>query len=205
MTTSHKITAAALALCLLILVAVGYGWTKEHIEAAVLSAQQKADAEAAVQIADAEARNQETLKATLADYAVQRQAVQTPAQVVRAIPQVINLPAPVVQITEAQAKAANTALPNAPPLTGGDLILPAASAKAFYDAQLDCKVGAAKLDACTVTTANQKETLDLKDKEIGQLNIAVKGGTKWQRTMRALKFIGIGVAIGAGAAAVAMK
>jgi hypothetical protein len=201
MTTAHKVTSGlAIALAGLLLF-VAYSYMKEHEASAVVAAQVKADKAAADAIAAKELENQQHLADGLAGYAKLKQTVTTPAQVVQALPQVVNVPAPIVQMTDAQVKTANAALPDGPKLSEGDLIIPAASVKPFYDAQVDCKAKETKLSSCQLTTSNQSDLIAVKDREIVQLQTALKGGTKWKRTKSTLKFIGVGVAVGAATSA----
>jgi hypothetical protein len=206
LTNAHKITLA-LALCLAgFLLFAAYGWTKEHEARAVVEAQQQVEQKAQAQIAAQQAQNAQQLKDTLAMLMSMKQAVQTTPQIVQALPQVITLPSAIREVTPEQAKAAAAApaLPDAPQLAAGDLIIPKADAKTFFDSQVDCRANAAKASSCAETVANQKAVLALKDTEIQQLNVAVKGGTRWQRTKSALKWIGVGALVGAAAAAVAI-
>jgi hypothetical protein len=196
-----------LALCLAgFLLCAGYGWTREHEARAVVEAQQQIEAKAQAQIAAQQEKNVEQLKDTLAALIAMKQAVQTPAQIVQALPQLITLPQTIREVTPEQAKAAAAApaLPDAPQIGAGDLIIPKADSKAFFDAQVDCKANSAKAASCAETVENQKAVMALKDTEIKQLNIALKGGTKWQRTKSALKWIGVGAAAGAVGAAIAI-
>jgi hypothetical protein len=198
MTTGHKATWALVALLALLLVWEGRSWLQAHDEALQYKVQQKADNAAAVSIAQKEAANQALLQQTVAALGQTKVTVRTPAQVVQALPQVMELPQPVHEVTVQQADAANAGqLPGAPTLAGGDLVIPAADAKAFYDAQVDCKIGAAKLASCTETVANDQALRAVKETELAQLQTALKGGTKWQRTKRALLWAGVGVGVGA--------
>lgn len=203
MTNAHKITLT-LALCLAaLLIVVGYGYMQEHEGRIVIDAQQKADAAAAKVIQDQESKNTAQLAAVLATLANMKQTIQTPAQIVQALPQVIQVPMPIREVTPEQAKAADAApeLPDAPKLSAGDLIIPQADAKAFFDAQVDCKANVAKLSSCQQTVNNQIATMTLDRVEISQLTTALKGGTKWYRTKAFFKAAGIGAAVGAGTAA----
>ena len=128
MTTAHKVTAAlAVALAGLLLFGA-YSYMKEHEANAVVATQVKADKAAADAIAVKERENQQHLAEVLAGYAKLKQTVKTPAQVVRALPQVVDLPSPIEQVTPDQIKAVAD-LPDAPKLQAGDLIIPAASRK----------------------------------------------------------------------------
>jgi hypothetical protein len=194
MTNAHKITLA-LALCLTGVVAfVGYAWIKEHEANAVLAAQEKVNKAAADAILTREKANQQQLADALKTYVAMKQQVQTPAQVVKALSQVIKLGEPIRQVTPEQAKAVEE-IPDGP--KEGDLIIPGIDAKAFYDTQVDCKANEVKLASCQVTVANQESTIAIKDTQIEQDHQALKGGTKWQRTKTALKWLGAGAATGA--------
>lgn len=200
MTTAHKITLTLAVILAAFLVYAGYGWLGAHDAALTLQTQQKVDAANSSKIAASESANQAQLVSSLAAIGTMRQQVQTPTQVVQAIPQVLTLPAPVVQVTQAQAKAAD-ALPDAPHVHTGDLIIPQEDVKPFYDAQLDCKVNATKLSSCTETVTNLTALGTVKDNEIKQQEVVIKGGTKWQRIKRAAKWTAIGSVIGGGAVA----
>ena len=108
----------------------------------------------------------------------------------------ITLPAPVREVTKEQA-----ALPESP-VKQGDGIIPAESMKAWFDAQADCKVNAAKLSTCEQAAANYQAIIAVKDKQIAEDQVVIKGGTKGQRFRAALKWglIGAGVGVGAGLA-----
>lgn len=203
MTTAHKVTAAALVVCAALMITFGYGWFKEHDAAIVIAAQQKADANAEQHIQAAEAANQEQLTSTLATYTSLKQQTTTPVQIVQQLPKVITLPAPIVQVTQAQADAAAKApaLPDAPAIQAGDLVIPKADSKAFFDAQVDCKAGAAKLISCGQTTANLTALDAVKDTQINQLQTALKGGTKLHRAKSALTWGTVGAVVGAGVVA----
>lgn len=206
MTNAHKLTLTLAFGLFGFFVCAAYGWMREHEARAVVEAQQQIETKAQAQIAAQQEKNAEQLKDTLNALIAMKQQVQTPAQIVQALPQVITLPQQVREVTPEQAKAAAAvpALPDAPQIGAGDLIIPKADSKAFFDAQVDCKANAAKVSSCAETVENQKAVLALKDVEIKQLNIAIKGGTKWQRTKSAFKWIGIGALVGGAAVAAAV-
>jgi hypothetical protein len=200
MTTAHKVTAALASILFVLCIIIGYNAIKEH--------DGKVRAEADVKQADAvfkqseqkELENQEErYKDDQALEAVKKQTVTT-TQIVREVPKYITLPAaPIREVTAADVAsqtAAQQALPDAPKT--GDLIIPAASAKAFFDAQVTCKENETNLNSCTVSVSNYKDELTAKDAEIKALNIQVKGGTKWHRVLHDAKVIGIAGAIGVG-------
>lgn len=202
MTTQHKLWIAAAVLLGMLALVFGRAWVIEHEQAVVVAAQQQGDKETIVALQKQEAVNQAQLSDVLKSLVQMKQTVQTPAQVAQALPQIIELPQRATVVTDAQAKQIAAALPNAPaPVHEGDLVIPKESVKAFYDAQVDCKANDVKLQSCGETVQHDQQIDEVKDKQIKQLNTALKGGTKWQRTKSALKYIGIGAAIGAGAIA----
>lgn len=198
MTTAHKITAALAGLLAIFAVYALYGWEKEREAEIVLSAQQKADKSAQETVTKAEAANQATLTAAIAQYASLKVQGQSTAQIIKLAPQVIDVPVPIQAVTPEQAKA-TAAIPDAPAVQAGDLIIPAADVKPLYDAQVDCKLNAVKLTSCQATVASDGNMEKILREQIGQQEIALKGGTFWHRTLTALKWTGIGIGIGAGA------
>jgi predicted ribosome quality control (RQC) complex YloA/Tae2 family protein len=198
MTAGHKFTVAlAVALAVLLGWAV-YGWTREHEAHAVLMAQE-ADAKATQAALDAkEKQNQAQLASQLQTFEQMKRSVQTPQQIAQALPTVLPaMPEKIAQVTQEQANAVVTAnLPNAPKLGVGDLIIPAADAKSFYDSQVDCKENEAKLYSCQETVSNQKSQIASKDAVIKDQDIALKGGTRWKRVGTAAKWVAVGIATG---------
>jgi hypothetical protein len=198
MTTWHKVTIV-LAVCFaLFCVLAGYGLYREHDARVRLEAQTEAHKQAEAQtLADIK-----QIRDTLASQTAQNQAlkasVQTPAQVVKAIPQFITLPAPVIQVSKEQA-AATASLPDAP--QQGDLIVPQQDAKQLFDYGVQCKQCSDDLAAVKQTSADKDKLLADKDGEINDLNAALKGGTKWQRVKGAAKDLLCGSG-GAGGGAV---
>lgn len=203
MTNTNK-ALALLSFCLLgFLICAVCGWDQEHKAALLVVTQQKTDAATIATLQAKEKANEAQLAKSLDAFAQLKKTVQTPAQIVKALPQVLTLPVPVEQVTAAEAVAADAEkLPDAPKINDGDLIIPQADLKTFYDAQVDCKASEATANSCAVTVADQKAVMAVKDTEITQLQTALKGGTKWQRMKSAGKWTAIGVAIGAVAAEV---
>ena len=196
MTISHKITIGALVICFLMLCVAGYGWVSKYTATAILSAEQRADAEAAVKIANAEEANQENLKSALADSKKLRSSAQTPTQIVTALPKVITLPAPIYQYAQVGPDSIGSKDGAVAPKTG-DLIIPQESAKTFFDTQSICADNLTKLNSCTLTHTNDLGLIAVKDEEIKQQTVALKGGTFWHRVGTASKFIAVGFTVGA--------
>jgi len=196
MSTSHKVTVALAVLLCVIAFFFGYSWLKAHDANILLSSQKAANADALAAIKTSETERVAQLESTLDKLTQLQQRTKTPAQVAAALPTVIQLPAPVQQVTQAQAAAS-------PALHEGDLILPAADAKPWFDAQVECKKCGVSLASTQQQVANLTAIIAVKDKEIEQRDQALKGGTKWQRTKTALKWVGVGAATGAVVAVVA--
>lgn len=193
MTTAHKITTALASLLFVLVVLVGYGLIKEHdnkirAEAATTVAEGELQKNAQSELLNEEARDKEVQ--ALQDV---KQKTVTTTQIVHDVPQYITLPQPIHEVTPAEA-AANSAIPDAP--KAGDLVIPAISAKSFFDAQVDCKIATTTLSSCQQTTANLTSDKQIQATEIKALQTQIKGGTKWQRTLTAAKWIGIGAGAG---------
>lgn len=193
MTTGHKITTALAAALFVLLIFVGYGLLKEHDSK--IRAQAATDAANTIVANNAknEAANQAALKSTVDALNNVKQKTITTTQIVHDVPQYITLPQPIHEVTPAEA-AATAGTPDAP--QAGDLVIPAASAKSFFDAQVDCKIASTNLASCQQTTANLTSDVAARDSQVKSLQTQIKGGTKWQRTLSAAKWVGIGIAGG---------
>jgi uncharacterized protein HemX len=198
MTTGHKLTVGAAVLLAVLLGIAGYAYVQDKVALARHEEQTKADSADVKTREDANrvlAERESTLVAALEDL----KRAKTTTQIVQAAPQVIQLPAPVKEVTAAEA-----ALPNSP-VKQGDLVIPQESVKPWFDAQVDCKANSVKLDACQQTAVNDKAIIAVKDKQIAEDQVVIKGGTKWQRFGKAAKWTVIGVGIGVAVGVVAEK
>jgi len=209
MTNSHKLTVALAVLLAVFCIVAGHGWLKEHEAAVQVAAQQQATNEYIKNVQLQEAANQARLDATLAQLSDLKKTVQTPAQVVAALPKVMpSLPEPIHQVTDAQAKAADAVIDSAgtsdTPIQAGDLVIPKDDAKQFFDQQIDCEADQARVEADRETIANLNSVVTAKNALIAQQNIALKGGTKWKRFKHDLKVGAVGVGVGAVVVAVVL-
>lgn len=201
MTAAHKITLALASALFIVLCFVTYGLIKEHDNKLLA---QQAVATANTQLAtnaQSIAANQKTLDAAVSALQQQKQVIVTPQQIVTQVPKYITLPDQIKEVVSAPSPT----LPNAPsPETEtttancktGDLVIPADSAKAFFDAQVTCQQNALTVDSDAKTIATLNSDGTIKDTEIAALKTQIAGGTKWQRTLTAAKWVGIGVAAG---------
>jgi hypothetical protein len=162
------------------------------------------------------------LNQSLAQIAAEKQSAVTPAQILKALPSIIPLSAPIALPNQPQSlapgtigvatsnsndpadkSARNRLLPDNPtPKSGhsGDTILPAADLKPLYDFALDCQACQAKLQATQSDLQDEKaKTLALTRQRDAAIR-AAKGGTALRRIARAAKWFVLGAVAGAIAA-----
>jgi hypothetical protein len=159
------------------------------------------------------------LNQNLAQIAAEKQAAVTPAQILKALPSIIPLPAPIALQNQPQPPeqgstgipAANSNNPADKPARSaflpdnptpksakpGDTILAAADLKPLYDFALDCKACQAKLQATQSDFQDEKtKTLALTRERDAAIR-AAKGGSALRRITRAAKWFVLGAAAGA--------
>lgn len=197
-----KIEKMLAVFCLLLICWALFAAHRESLLTATYEANKKSDAAA---IASAEATRQEADVTYAANYAMlqrQKQQVVTVPQIIHELPKVITLPSAPVQITQKQADAINTAnvgLPDAPKVAAGDVCFPAADMKPLFDAQVTAKECEAHVTQLTVDNTALTNEVTTEKHEVEQAELVIKGGTKWRRFRTAMKYVGIGAAVGAGA------
>ena len=131
-------------------------------------------------------------------------AVQKPAQVVAALPDMIPLPAPITIDAELPATEggpyktaeSGTATDGIQPKVN----FPAADLKPLYDFAADCKACQAKFGAAQADLADEKVKSQALGRERDDALRAAKGGSVLRRIARAAKWFAIGAAAGAIAA-----
>jgi hypothetical protein len=164
----------------------------------IISAAEKREQDRAQQLAD-----------TLKQIAVLKSSVQSPQQVIREIPQYLPpLPQPLETIApktpagapaqpgEATAGASGAAkagqqLPAAP-----DVRVPSADLKPLFDYVQDCRACQAKLAAAQQDSQDERTKNDALTKERDAAVKAAKGGSVWTRTVRVVKWVAVGFAVG---------
>ena len=179
-----------------------------------LAAAQKTIADAAASQHDRDT----LLNQTLAQLAAQKQAAVTTAQILKALPAAISLPAPialpsnVTPATAAVSSAVNSGAhssdegnsapskPIAKPAQSADAVLPAADLKPLYDFAMDCKACQAKLAASQSDLSDEKTKTAVLTKELDAAIRAAKGGSALRRIASAAKWLVLGAAAGAIAA-----
>jgi len=169
-------------------------------------------------IAAAEKREQDRaqeLADTLKQIAALKSSVQTPQQVIREIPQFLPaLPQPLESIPAKPAAAGGagagpgTDKQNATKAGGTqtsaqpgeaaapDVRVPAADLKPLFDFVQDCRACQAKLTAAQQDAQDEHAKNDALTKERDAAVKAAKGGGVWTRTVRAAKWLAIGIAVG---------
>jgi preprotein translocase subunit Sss1 len=167
----------------------GYSWLKAH------DAWMRFQIESQLKHQQIALRDKQAAADKQAIEALKKQT-QTPQQIVREIPKVINLPAPVQEsLVGSRSLLANDqrqttkdpspqALPEAPTPQQTGLWFPPADVKPLFDRLADCKAMESQLSAC------RQNYLDMKNER--DLAVKARRGSFWQRA----KQIGIGIAIG---------
>ena len=183
-----------------------------------LAAAQKAISQASASQHDRDSR----LNQTLALIAAQKKTITTPAQILKALPKVIALPAPITSRSQLQPTAegqtvAPTADINAPtnnsvhstrlpgnptpkPNEASGAILPVADLKPLYDFALDCQACQARLAAAQRDLADEKTKSAALTEQRDVAVRAAKGGSALRQIARAAKWFVLGAAAGALAA-----
>ena len=179
----------------------GICWLQEHDARLKAETQTSAQQKTIDQAKTDAATVQTNLAAQLKTLEAQRQQPATAQGVVTETSKLIpNLPKPIevqtVTKTAAATGTAKTALPDAPTQ---QLVIPAADFSAIQNAEIDCQEDAAKLSACTKTSADTATELKATTAQRDEWKQTAKGGTWWHRTVTAAKWVGIGAAAGAAA------
>jgi hypothetical protein len=165
------------------------------------------------QVQDAGARQQQRdaeLHDALSKFVQRKASVRTPEQIIRELPQDLPLPVPIQllpgnpsgnQGREPSAVGAPAGLPPSQSPSQPGAFLPAEDLKPLFDFVQDCKACQTERDTLRHDLADeQAKTASLAHERDAALKLA-KGGGFWRRTARAAKWFGIGVLVGAAAAA----
>ena len=201
---------AEYALVIVLALAIFISWREDRRDRSQLAAQLAA-AQQSLNEASARQHDRDALlDKSLADLAAQKRSVLTPAEILRALPLQISLPAPITGVSRVRATlgspAANTgnassggaspaptSLSNSAP---GGAVIPREDLKPLYDFALDCKACQAKLAASQSDLQDEKAKTTTLTKERDEAVRAAKGGGTWRRVTRAAKWFFIGAAAG---------
>ncbi len=206
MTLRIWLKLAAVAIALVLGICVYYAWRETQREQAQLKAALQAAQQA---LTDADARQQSRnaeLTKLLAQFNQKKTTVQSPAQVVQALPAVLPLPTPL----SLPAEAAGAAHPAAP---GGSkqpvqspnpkVQLPSEDLKPLYDFAVNCQECQAQLAAAQGNLKDEQAKTQAVSTERDAALKAASGGSVMRRVARAAKWFVIGAAAGAVAAKLA--
>jgi hypothetical protein len=195
------------AFCVALILWALFAAHREEQLKAVMDAKNAKDVATIAQLQSSRAASDKAYDAQIATITAVKQQVVTVHDVVvkfkTVAPTIQDAP---VEVTQKQADAialADKNIPNAPSIKAGDICFSQADAKPLFDAQADgqsCKVSLLKSQT---DLADEVKIDAAKDDQIKQQDIVIAGGTKWRRFKTALKYVGIGAAIGAGAVAYA--
>jgi hypothetical protein len=206
MTLGSWLKIAAVLIALATAVSVYYASRGTQHEQAQLKAELQATQKA---LADADAR-QQSRNAELAQLLTQlnekKSTVQNPAQIVKALPDVLPLPAPLAL----PAQTANAGPPASPreakqPIDTPNpkLQLPAQDLKPLYDFAVNCQECQAQLAATQANLKDEQTKTQVVSRERDTALQAARGGSVLRRLVRAAKWFAIGAAAGAVAAKLA--
>jgi hypothetical protein len=206
---------AELAISAILATSLFLAWRAEREDRSKLAVQLATAQQSLTQATDRQQSRDTDLLRTLADLAAQKRQVQTPQQILQALPQQIPLPQPITLTPPApqstatdqvsSARDGNTASapkpgPVKPAAPEPQAVIPSADLKPLYDFALDCKACQSKLTAAQADLADEKTKTTTLTKERDAAVRTAKGGSTLQRAVRAAKWLLIGAAAGTLAA-----
>ncbi|HEY2823082.1 MAG TPA: hypothetical protein VGJ06_18705 [Candidatus Acidoferrum sp.] len=205
---------AELAVTVILATSLFVAWRAERNDRTKLAAELAVAQQSLTQAADRQQSRDADLLHTLASLAAQKRSVQTPEQILQALPQQIPLPQPIelqpapavnpplaIQDSATRNSIADSQKPNAKPSAPEpQAIIPTADLKPLYDFALDCKACQARLTAAQSDLTDEKSKTATLTKERDQAIRTAKGGSTLQRFARAAKWLLIGAAAGTLAA-----
>jgi hypothetical protein len=193
------IKLAALLLVVVLAAGVFVAWRDARKEQVALQAELKTTQQALAEAAARQATRDAAVTDLVAGLKKREAAVQKPAQVVTALPDVLMLPVPIT-IEPARSSQSQTGSSNLPNDIEPKVNFPAADLKPLYDFSANCKACQAKLGAAQADLADEKVKSQALSRERDDALRAAKGGSVLQRIARAAKWFAIGAAAGAIAA-----
>jgi hypothetical protein len=206
-----------LGVSLIIAISLFIAWRSERADRTKLATELAAAQQTLTQATDRQRSRDADLLRTLATLAAQKREVQSPEQILKALPQQIPLPQPITQQPAPLAslpalrsntdsrQSANSANPpidavTKPTAPEPQAVIPAADMKPLYDFALDCKACQAKLAAAQSDLTDEKSKTATLTKERDESIRTANGGSPLQRFARAARWLLIGAAAGAVAA-----
>jgi hypothetical protein len=204
------IKLAALIVVVVLAACVFVAWRDARKEQMALQVELKTTQQALAEATARQATREAAMNDLVAGLKKKEAAVQKPAQVVAALPDVITLPVPITIDPERPASPSSGQTEGGP-YKGNSATsdvdgvqpkvnFPAADLKPLYDFAVDCKACQAKLGAAQADLADEKVKSQALGRERDDALKAAKGGSVFRRIARAAKWFAIGAAAGAIAA-----
>jgi hypothetical protein len=190
---------AAVAIAGVLIVSAGVAWRAEVQARAQLQDQLKTAQQDLAAANGRESARNTALQKQLALIKKKAAAVQTPEEVIGALPGVLPLPKP-IELVEQPAVPANGGGKVDGPAPQPQVSLPLEDLKPLYDSAVRCKECQAELAAAQADLKDEKVKTGALSRERDDALRVAKGGSVLQRVARAAKWILIGAAAGAVAA-----
>ncbi len=196
---------------LILAVSIVFAWRAAQREQAQLQAELKATQQALADANERQKTRDEALNKQLGKLALQKAAVTQPAQILKALPDVLPLPTPL------SLEQPPSQLPSAPGPTQGSMNsgpsadgnalppyspvakveIPATDLKPLYDFALDCRACQARLAAAVADLKDEQTKTETLSRERDDALRMARGGSVVRRVVRAAKWFVIGAAAGA--------
>ena len=202
MTAKHWLQLAAVAIALVFVVSVLLAWRSELRERADLKQQLQTLQQSLTEAAAREQARDAAAQKQVQQWQRQAAKVQSPQDVLKALPTVLPLPEPITMETPsvgATPKAsASPQKPSAPQAhTAGFATIPVGDLKPLYNAAVACKECQTELTAAQADLKDEQTKTQALSRERDDALRAAKGGSVLRRVARAAKWFFIGAAAGA--------
>ena len=205
MTLRNWLKVAAALIALLASVSVYFAWRAAQREQAQLKAELQATQKA---LAEADTRQQTRnaqLVQLLAQFNQKKATIEKPEQILKALPDVLPLPTPILA-TQSAGAGVRAAQGGAQPTLDApnpQVLLPTEDLKPLYDYAVDCQECRAQLAAGQANLQDEQSKTQALSRERDSALQAARGGSTLRRVVRAAKWFVIGAAAGAVAAKLA--
>jgi hypothetical protein len=220
MPTTLRLRILEIAAGVLLALTLIFAWRADRRDQAKLSAD-LATAKQSLAQADARQHDRDNqLQQTLAVLAAKKQQVTTPAQIIRELPQLIPLPAPITLQSPTVSSEPVTTNCSSASVSGPQglaaarrclsaagkvqdpqpILLPTADLKPLYDFTLDCKACQTKLAAAQADLTDERAKTAVLTHERNEAVQVAKGGSLLRRLARNAKWLAVGAVAGAIAA-----
>jgi hypothetical protein len=190
---------AGVAIAVVLIVSAGVAWQAEVRARAALQDQLKTAQQDLVAANGRESARNTALHKQLALLRKNAAAVQTPEEVIGALPGVLPLPKPIEMVEPPAAPASGSGRVDGP-TPQPQVSLPLEDLKPLYDSAVRCKECQAELAVAQADLKDEKVKTGALSRERDDALRVAKGGSVLQRVARAAKWILIGAAAGAVAA-----